>query len=102
MAIAVTCGDVKMTYEELNRRSDAVAAHLRDRGVTNESIVGLCLERSAELVVALLGILKAGGAYLPIDLAYPPDRLAFMPGGRQGSGLPNATSFVGSLARTQR
>lgn len=77
-AVAVTCDGMSLTYAELNRRADSVATCLRSLGVVTETIVGLCLERSADLVVALLGILKAGAAYLPIDLAYPPDRLAFM------------------------
>lgn len=77
-AVALAGEGVSLTYAELDRRSDAVAVHLRQHGVKRETVVGLCLERRPELVIALLGILKAGGAYLPIDLAYPQDRLAFM------------------------
>ena len=77
-AIALVQGDRRMTYAELETRANAVAAYLAAHGVRTESIVGLCLERCPELVVALLGILKANAAYLPIDLAYPPERLAFM------------------------
>ncbi len=77
-AIALTQGAERMTYRELDERANAVAAHLAANGVAPGSIVGLCMERCPSLVVALLGILKAGAAYLPIDLAYPPERLEFM------------------------
>ena len=77
-ATAVVCGDERLTYEELNRRANRVAHSLRGAGVGPETIVGLFLERSLDLVVGLLGILKAGGAYLPIDPVYPDDRIAFM------------------------
>ncbi len=77
-AVALAQGERRMTYAELNTRAEAVARCLAAQGVHAESIVGLCLERCPELVVGLLGILKANAAYLPIDLAYPPERLAFM------------------------
>ncbi len=67
-----------LTYGELDRRASQLAHHLRGLGVGPETIVGLCVERSVEMVVAILGILKAGGAYLPIDPAYPPERIAYM------------------------
>src|SRR5439155_22865641 len=66
------------TYAQLNAKANQLAHHLRQRGVGAEALVGLCVERSIELVVGLLGILKAGGAYLPLDPSYPPERLAFM------------------------
>jgi amino acid adenylation domain-containing protein/non-ribosomal peptide synthase protein (TIGR01720 family) len=75
---AVVFGDERLTYAELNARADRLAGHLRAMGVGPETLVGLCVERSPELVVGLLGILKAGGAYAPLDPAYPPQRLAFM------------------------
>ena len=84
-AIAVVCGDQRLTYNELNRRANRVAHALRRAGVGPETIVGLFLERSVELVVGLLGILKAGGGYLPIDPVYPDDRIAFM---LEDSGAP--------------
>lgn len=77
-AIAVRCNEHDLTYAELDRRAAQLAHHLRGLGVSPETIVGLCVERSVELIIGVLGILKAGGAYLPIDLAYPPERLAFM------------------------
>jgi amino acid adenylation domain-containing protein len=67
-----------LTYGELDRRSNQLAHHLRALGVGPEVIVGLSVERSAQMVVGLLGILKAGGAYLPLDPGYPVDRLAYM------------------------
>jgi amino acid adenylation domain-containing protein/non-ribosomal peptide synthase protein (TIGR01720 family) len=69
---------VHLTYHELNRRANQLARHLRTLGVGPEVLVGICAERSIELVVGLLSILKAGGAYVPLDPSYPPERLAFM------------------------
>ena len=66
------------TYAELNARANQLAHHLRTLGVGPDVLVGLCLERSLELVIGLLGILKAGGAYVPLDPSYPQERLAFM------------------------
>ena len=77
-ALALTCDDVSLTYGELNARANRIAHRLIELGVKPDTLVGLCLDRSNDLVIALLAILKAGGAYLPIDLAYPADRLAFM------------------------
>jgi amino acid adenylation domain-containing protein len=77
-AVAVEFEGKRLTYGELNRRSNQLARHLQGLGVGPEVLVGLCVERSLEMVVALLGILKAGGAYLPLDPAYPRERLRFM------------------------
>ena len=76
--IAVACGNVRLTYGELNKRANQLAHSLRRKGVCAETMVGVCLERSAELIVALVGILKAGGAYVPFDSAYPRERLDLM------------------------
>jgi amino acid adenylation domain-containing protein len=77
-AIAVVCGPDQLSYAELNRRANQLAHFLQRQGVGPEVLVGLCVERSLEMVVGLLGVLKAGGAYIPIDPLLPPDRLAFM------------------------
>ena len=77
-SIAVVSGDRQLTYGELERRSNQVARYLRARGVGPETLVGLCLERSLELIVTVWGVLKAGGAYVPLDPEYPAERLAFM------------------------
>ncbi len=77
-AIALICHDSRLTYEDLNRRADQLARHLKTFGVGPESLVGICADRSVELIVGILGILKAGGAYVPLDPAYPKDRLEFM------------------------
>lgn len=77
-APAVIYGAEVITYAELNRRANVLAHHLQELGVKVESLVGICLERSVEMVVAALGVLKAGGAYVPLDPAYPKDRLAYM------------------------
>ena len=77
-AIAVIFGEESLTYQELNARANALAHHLIGLGVGPESLMGIALERSIEMLVALLGVLKAGGAYLPLDLDYPPARLAHM------------------------
>ena len=77
-AVAVVFEDQQLTYAELERRSNQLAHHLRGLGVGPEVVVGLCVERSLEMVVGLLGILKAGGAYLPLDPSYPQERLAYM------------------------
>jgi amino acid adenylation domain-containing protein/non-ribosomal peptide synthase protein (TIGR01720 family) len=77
-AVALTCDGVSLTYAQVNARANRLARRLVEYGVKPETLVGLCLDRSNEMVIAILAILKSGGAYLPIDLAYPPDRLAFM------------------------
>lgn len=76
--IAVELDGAMLTYQELDQRANRLANYLRARGANPEVIVGLFLERSADLVVGLLGILKAGAAYLPIDPAYPSERIAYM------------------------
>jgi amino acid adenylation domain-containing protein len=77
-AVAVVFEDQQITYRQLNERADKLAHYLQQLGVKPEVLVGICVERSLEMVVGLLGILKAGGAYVPLDPAYPPERLAFM------------------------
>ena len=77
-ADAVVFGRERWTYRQLNERSNRLARHLRGLGVGPAVLVGLCLERSPEMVAGILAVLKAGGAYVPLDPAYPPERLAFM------------------------
>src|ERR687886_246051 len=102
-AIALVFEDQEITYRELNSRSNKLAHYLQKQGVGAEVLVGLCVERSVEMVVGMLGILKAGGAYVPLDLTYPAERLSFMLEDAQVSvllvqeqrvgGLPNAIAF---------
>jgi amino acid adenylation domain-containing protein len=77
-AIAVELGDQRLTYAELNRRANRLAHCLREMGVQPEFTVGLCVERSLEVIVGLLAILKAGGVCVPLDTTYPADRLSFL------------------------
>ena len=77
-AVAAVFEDARLSYGELEARANQLAHHLRALGVGAETVVGLCLERSLEMLVGLIGILKAGGAYLPLDPSYPAERLAFM------------------------
>jgi amino acid adenylation domain-containing protein len=77
-SVAVVFESEQITYQQLNERANQLAHYLRKRGVAPETLVGICMERSLDLVVGLLGILKAGGAYLPLDPEYPKDRLAYM------------------------
>src|SRR6267142_4929063 len=77
-AVAVVCGEEQLSYQEVNERANQLAHYLRGMGVGPEVRVGLCLERSAEMVVSLLGVLKAGGAYVPLEPSYPGERLSYM------------------------
>ncbi len=76
--VAIVCENQQLTYAELNIRANQLAHHLQALGVGTEVLVGIYLERSLEVVIAILGIFKAGAAYVPLDPAYPKDRLAFM------------------------
>lgn len=76
--VAVECGDERLSYQSLNRRANHLGFFLQAMGVKANVPVGICLPRSIDLAVALLGTLKAGGAYLPLDPQVPADRLAFM------------------------
>jgi amino acid adenylation domain-containing protein len=77
-AIAVVFEGQSLTYTELNGRANQLARYLRKRGVRPNQLVGICVERSLEMVVGVLGILKSGGAYVPLDPAYPSERLAYL------------------------
>ncbi|HEY9747253.1 MAG TPA: amino acid adenylation domain-containing protein, partial [Allocoleopsis sp.] len=77
-AIAVSCEGQHLSYADLNQRANQLAHHLQSLGVQPDTLVGICVDRSLEMVIGLLGILKAGGAYVPFDPSYPSERLAFM------------------------
>ena len=77
-AIAVVFEDKKLTYRELNQQANQLAHYLKKLGVGAETLVGICVERSVEMIIGILGILKAGGAYIPLDPCFPKERLAFM------------------------
>ncbi|PFB27750.1 non-ribosomal peptide synthetase [Bacillus cereus] len=76
--IAVICNNEKLTYKELNEKSNSLARVLQKKGITENDIIGIMVNRSLEMIIGILGILKAGGAYLPIDPEYPNDRISYM------------------------
>ena len=96
-AIAVVHAGSELSFGELNARANQLAHHLVALGVGPETLVGVCLERSPALIVALLGILKAGGAYVPLDPNFPPARLAFILADTQGPVLLTEEALVGQL-----
>jgi amino acid adenylation domain-containing protein/non-ribosomal peptide synthase protein (TIGR01720 family) len=99
-AVALVLNDQHISYATLNRRSNQLGHYLRCLGVGSETLVGLCVERSVELVLGLLGVLKAGGAYLPLDPTYPQERLAFMLADAHPTVLLTATDYADT--ETQR
>jgi amino acid adenylation domain-containing protein len=92
-AIAVVHEGQCLSYAELDRRSSQLAHHLRDLGVGPEVVVGLCVRRSLEMVIGLIGIMKAGGAYLPLDPNYPAERLSYMLAEAEASVVVTETGF---------
>ncbi|MGB5874534.1 MAG: amino acid adenylation domain-containing protein, partial [Bacteroidota bacterium] len=90
----------QLTYDELNRRANQLGHHLRKLGIGSESLVGVCTERSAEMIIGIMGTLKAGGAFVPLDPAYPQDRLAFMLEDSGISVLLTQESLTSSLPQT--
>ncbi|NER29541.1 MAG: amino acid adenylation domain-containing protein, partial [Symploca sp. SIO1C4] len=100
-AVAVVFEDEQLTYYELNCRANQLAHYLQSLGVGSDVLVGLCVERSLEMVVALLGILKAGGAYVPLDPDYPTERLSFMLQDAQLSVIITQQQLVESLQQHQ-
>src|SRR5262249_1424318 len=87
----------RLSYGELNRRANRLAHYLRSQGIGSESLVGICLDRSIEMVVAIIAILKAGGGYVPIDPATPKERIAFILEDAQVSILLTQESFADIL-----
>ncbi len=88
--------DARLTYSELNRRAEAVARELRRRGAKPDQLFGVMLERSFDLVTAVLGVLKAGGAYVPLDPAYPADRIEYMLEDSGAQLVLSQSSLIGS------
>ncbi|MHC5933188.1 non-ribosomal peptide synthetase [Nostoc sp.] len=96
-AVALIFNNQHLTYRDLNSRANQLAQHLQSLGIGAEILVGICIERSLEMVVALLAILKAGGAYVPLDPGYPQERLAFMLSDTQVSVLLTQKELVAKL-----
>ncbi|MEK8020466.1 MAG: amino acid adenylation domain-containing protein, partial [Candidatus Parabeggiatoa sp.] len=96
-AIALVFEGEQLSYRELNSRANQLAHYLMILGVKSETLVGICLERSLEMIIGLLGILKAGGAYVPLDPTYPQERLAFMLEDAQVSILLTQTGVIDKL-----
>lgn len=95
--IAVSFEGQTLTYKELHQRSNQLAHYLQQRGVKPDDLVGICVDRSLEMLVGLLGVLKAGGAYVPIDPNYPPDRVEYMIENSQAKVLLTQQQLVNSL-----
>ncbi|AKG24558.1 thioester reductase [Calothrix sp. 336/3] len=106
-AVAVVFEDVEtryiasLTYRELNQRANQLAHYLQTLGVGKETLVGICVERSLEMIVGLLGILKAGGAYVPLDPGYPVERLSFMLADSQVSVLLTQQKLLENLSTSK-
>jgi amino acid adenylation domain-containing protein len=98
--VAVVSGERQLRYGELNARANRLARYLRRQGVGREAHVGICMERSLEMMVAVLGVLKAGGAYVPLDPHYPAERLRYM-WENCGAGLLLADGAAAALAGFQ-
>ncbi len=100
-AVAVVCSQQQLTYNELNCRANQLAHYLRKLGVKADTLVGISLERSLDMIVGLLGILKAGGAYLPLDPDYPSERLQFAIADAQLSLLVTQEGLIDKLPEHQ-
>jgi amino acid adenylation domain-containing protein len=100
-AVAVVFEEQRLTYGELNAQANELAHYLRRFGVGPDVLVGICVERSLEMVVGILGILKAGGAYVPLDPTYPKERLAFMLEDARPLVLLTQAHLVGALPESQ-
>jgi amino acid adenylation domain-containing protein len=100
-AVAVVFENEQLTYQQLNCRANQLAHYLQSNGVGTDVLVGICVERSIEMIVGLLGILKAGGAYVPLDPEYPQERLQFMLADTQVKVLLTQEKLVESLGQHQ-
>lgn len=100
-AVALICDDQSLTYAELNERAERLSRRLRRCGVVPDRLVAICMERSPDMVVGLLGILKAGAAYLPLDPTHPRDRLAYMIEDAAPSVLLTQERLLGALPSTR-
>jgi amino acid adenylation domain-containing protein len=101
-AVAVIFEEKQLTYRELNRRANQLARYLQKLAVGPEVLVGICMERSLEMLVGVLGVLKAGGAYVPLDPEYPKERLAFMLQDTQAPVLLTQQKLVGESFEDRR
>ncbi|MCU0532539.1 MAG: amino acid adenylation domain-containing protein [Hydrococcus sp. Prado102] len=101
-AIALVFENLHLTYRELNNKANQLARYLQSLGIKPDVIVGICMERSLEMVITILAILKAGGAYLPLDPTYPKERLAFMMADAQVSVLLTQSHLVETLPSSQQ
>jgi amino acid adenylation domain-containing protein/thioester reductase-like protein len=99
-AIAATCQSEQITYQKLNQKANQLAHYLRTLGVNPETLIGVCVERSLNMLIGLLGVLKAGSAYVPLDPTYPADRLAFMLEDSQLPLLLTQSHLLSSLPKT--
>ncbi|WP_225000436.1 non-ribosomal peptide synthetase, partial [Cesiribacter sp. SM1] len=99
-AVAVIFEEEALTYQELNRRSNQLAHYLQKRGVTAETLVPICIDRSLEMIIGLLGIQKAGGAYVPMDPAYPQERIEYMLEDTAARLLISSSSHAARFAET--
>jgi aspartate racemase len=97
-SIAIVQDERTLTYAELNERANQLAHYLQEKGVGPDAVVGICLKRSPELMIALLGVLKAGGACLPLDPEYPKERLAYMLEDSRAAVLLTQSGIVPELA----
>ncbi|MTJ47693.1 non-ribosomal peptide synthetase/type I polyketide synthase [Dolichospermum sp. UHCC 0259] len=100
-AVAVVFAKAKLTYRELNHQANQLAHYLQSSGVKPESLVGICLERSLEMVIGLLAILKAGAAYVPLDPTYPADRVAYILDNSQAKLLLTTSNLLATLPQNE-
>ena len=96
-SVALVFEDEQLTYSELNRRANLLAHYLIARGAGQEALIGILLDRSAEMVIAMLGVMKAGAAYVPLDPSYPIHRLAFMIEDSLATLIISTTRLMGAL-----